>query len=75
MVILDSLSECDGLERLDVSEGAKAVLSWVLECPMGSVGDYVALGGLDQSRVYARLWELQALGLVEYYSLGGPVGR
>ena len=75
MVILDSLSGCEGLERLDVSEGAKAVLSWVLECPMGSVGDYVALGGLDQSRVYARLWELQALGLVEYYSLGATRGK
>ena len=75
MVILDNLLSREGLEGLGLSEGAKTVLTWVVECPMGSVGDYVALGCGDSSSVYSRLWELQAVGLVECYSLGATRGK
>ena len=70
MVILDNLVLREGLEGIGLTEGAKVVLGWVLECPMGSVSDYVALGCGDPSAVYSRLWELQAVGLVECHSLG-----
>lgn len=70
MAAASDLAAVGLLDRIPCSEAARSLLPVVMGFPLGSAGDFCLLDQRELSSVYACLWELESLGLVECHSLG-----